>query len=106
MAHLEQWNVAITQTSRRYIQSTPPECQINKQHILQRVTAGVQHVPVSNEANEALKARLADLAHCGIPNNLSDFHMQRHCLVTILELKSNREIQDCRPDKGSGVDIL
>ena len=67
-----------------------------------------QHVPVSNEANEELKARLANLAHasCGIPNDLSDFHMQRDCLVAIRDLKSNPEIQICRSDKGSGMVIL
>ena len=52
-----------------------------------------QHGPVSNEANKALEARLADLAYCGIPNDLSDFHMQRDCLVAIRDLKSNPEIQ-------------
>ena len=44
--------------------------------------------------------------YCGIPNDLSDFQMQRNCLGTIHDLKSNPEIQICRPDKGSGVVIL
>ena len=64
-----------------------------------------QCAPVSNEADELLKARLVDLAHtyCGIQKNLSDFHMQREYLSAVRGLWSNPDIQSCRPDKG--VDI-
>ena len=67
-----------------------------------------QHVPVCNEAGEALKARLSDLthSHCGLQNELSDFHIQHECLSAVHGLWSNPDVQICRPDRGTDIVIL
>ena len=62
---------------------------------------------VSNEADQALRARLSDLVHayCGIPNDVTDFHIQRDVLLAIQGLRRNAAIHICKPDKGTGVVI-
>ena len=66
------------------------------------------HQAVSNEADQALRAGLSDLAHayCGIPNDVADFHMQRDVLLAIKGLRRNAAIHICKPDKGTGVVIM
>ena len=67
-----------------------------------------KHDAVSIEADQAMKARLCDLAYayCGAPNDLSDFYLQRECMTAMKNLRRTPEIHICKPDKGSGVVIL
>jgi len=67
-----------------------------------------RHQPGTNEADEALRARLSDLAHayCGLPNDVTAFQMQRECIAAIRALRRNDDIHICKPDKGTGVVIL
>ena len=66
------------------------------------------HKPLTKDSADALKARLADLAHmyCDMPTDISDFHMQRECLIAARGLRTNSDIHISKPDKGTGVVIL
>ena len=67
-----------------------------------------KHYAVSIEADQAMKARLCDLAYAydGTPNDLSDSYLQRECMTAMKNLRRKPEIHICKPDKGSGVVIL
>ena len=68
----------------------------------------VHSKPVSKEAYECLKARLADLAHgyCGSLIDVADRQAFKELFDRYAKLKENKDLVISRPDKGSGVVLL